>query len=345
MPSSKRFEEPEEVFRLWDPVEIYDIPAPEWAVEEMILERGTTLLYGSTNVGKSLLALDWALRMATGINWFNQEVPRRYKVAYVYAEGAAGLQLRYRAYVEGFNLGDWEPVMGTNLRFMGLDESIVLTPRKEAPDGVDWDKFIRSLEDWGPDFVIFDPVQEVFRGIDQKADDQVGKVFALRDRIKHELGAGCIFVHHTNKQGKEYRGVTTWMDLADTGFLVEVPNDQHPALIQLSPKKNRFGSKNHKWDLLLKEQLIKDRRLAGETSVYLTGGARSVTATPDDKTEELLAILRESEEELSHTELQERVEWKIDNTLNDLKSGGLVKKGEGHRGKYSAVMESAVPEL
>ncbi len=313
-----------EPFRLWDPDELYEIPRPVWAVDEILLEKGTTLLYGNTNVGKSLLALDWSLRLSLGFNWFNQEVSRQYKVAYVYAEGAAGLQLRYRAYLEGFDLEDYEPRLRKNLRFIGLEEPVTLTPHKEGITGKDWGRFMETFRHWRPDFVVLDPIQEIFRGIDNKDDGQVGKVFALRDLLKNELDCGLLLVHHTNKQGKEFRGVTTWLDLADTGFVIEA-DERTSAVVEVRPTKNRFGAKDHKWTLALKEQVIKDRRLEGMTSVYMTGGTRTEGSTAEGRAEDIYAWLIDNGP-ARHGAIQDAMEFKIDNYLKKLERTGLVGK-------------------
>ena len=102
--------------------------------------------------------------------------------------------------------------------------------------------------------------------------------------------------------------------------------------------KNRFGSKTHIWDLQLKEQLISDPRLHGETSVYLTGGDRSEAEGPEDRKQALIELLWKHGE-LSNAKLKELAGFKPDNYLKD----DEFVKGEGRYGLWSTTLEA--PEV
>ena len=69
--------------------EMADLPAPEWMIDGLVPQDGLVVLYGVPAAGKSFLALDWALSVATGVPWLGREV-REGEVVYIYAEGARG---------------------------------------------------------------------------------------------------------------------------------------------------------------------------------------------------------------------------------------------------------------
>ena len=69
--------------------EMADLPPPEWLIEGLVPQDGLVVLYGEPRAGKSFVALDWGLSVATGVPWLGHEV-RSGEVVYIYAEGTRG---------------------------------------------------------------------------------------------------------------------------------------------------------------------------------------------------------------------------------------------------------------
>ena len=90
-------EEPEPRFRLLTIEDLKSLPKPEWRVEGLLPESGLVELYGPPGVGKSFLALDWALSIAAGTPWQERKV-REGDVIFVCAEGSSGLLKRVIAW-------------------------------------------------------------------------------------------------------------------------------------------------------------------------------------------------------------------------------------------------------
>jgi len=49
-------------------------PAPEWLVEDVLPEHGTSLFYGKSGIGKSFLTTDLAYAVFTGQSWHGHTV-------------------------------------------------------------------------------------------------------------------------------------------------------------------------------------------------------------------------------------------------------------------------------
>jgi hypothetical protein len=79
--------------------EIAKLPPPEWLIDGLVPQDGLVVLYGEPAAGKSFLALDWALSIATGVPWLGREV-KQGEVVYVYAEGVRGLTQRVTAWLQ-----------------------------------------------------------------------------------------------------------------------------------------------------------------------------------------------------------------------------------------------------
>jgi RecA-family ATPase len=84
-------------FKLLSLDEIENLPPLEWLIEELLPARGLAVLYGAPKLGKSFLALDWALSVAAGKRWLGRMV-RKGDVVYIYAEGVSGLRSRTAAW-------------------------------------------------------------------------------------------------------------------------------------------------------------------------------------------------------------------------------------------------------
>jgi RecA-family ATPase len=66
-------------------------------------EDGLVVLYGDPAAGKSFLALDWGLSVATGVPALGHEV-KKGEVVYIYGEGIRGLRQRAEARLKEHNL-------------------------------------------------------------------------------------------------------------------------------------------------------------------------------------------------------------------------------------------------
>ena len=63
-------------FKLLSLDEIDDLPPLKWLIEGLVPAGSLAVLYGAPKVGKSFLALDWALCTAAGKPWLGRKVPK-----------------------------------------------------------------------------------------------------------------------------------------------------------------------------------------------------------------------------------------------------------------------------
>src|SRR5258708_34501274 len=76
-------------FKLLTDQEIANLPPITWRIDQYVPQGGLTFLYGPSAVGKSFLALSWAMAVATGAEWMGRKVTPG-PVVYVAAEGGRG---------------------------------------------------------------------------------------------------------------------------------------------------------------------------------------------------------------------------------------------------------------
>lgn len=98
--------------RLWTVPGLLDNPVKrEWLVEGVIPTGALITLFGETGTGKSFVALDLALSISTGIDWFGRKVAHAPAI-YICAEGFSGFGTRIRAWLQHKGVHRDTPLLG-----------------------------------------------------------------------------------------------------------------------------------------------------------------------------------------------------------------------------------------
>jgi AAA domain len=84
---------------------LHELPDIDWLVEDLLQESTISIMSGNGGVGKTFIALDFALHIAHGIPWQGKRV-KQGSVLYIYSEGARGLHYRVKAWKKHFMKGD-----------------------------------------------------------------------------------------------------------------------------------------------------------------------------------------------------------------------------------------------
>jgi hypothetical protein len=165
--------------------DLYKIPETQPLIEGVLDLDSTAILYGDSYTGKSLIALDWALSIATGIAWDGRKVqPGR--VLYIVGEGLSGTRPRAEA---------WKIQSG-----VGYHPNLALGPH--APNLLS-DRGREELRWWvgeaDPVFTILDTVARHIPGGDENEFQTISYVVETLDWIKETTGGCALAVHHTGK--------------------------------------------------------------------------------------------------------------------------------------------------
>ncbi len=204
-------------------VEIVDIarllslPEPEWLIEDYLHQYEIGVIYGQPNVGKSFVALDWALSIAAGIPWLDSFKTRQAPVLYLAGEGGPSLQKRVDSWLKFHKLSMSAVPIYFQLRPIALREEDVIVDVCEAlaeihtSDGVE--PGVR------PGLVVVDTLSQFLMGGDENGTDMALFVSNLR-RLSQEEDMSVLIVHHTNKGGESERGHTALRGNVDVMFKV-----------------------------------------------------------------------------------------------------------------------------
>ncbi len=191
--------------RLLSDGDLDGLPDPSWLIAP-ILERGSlAVLYGQPGVGKSFIALDWALSIETGKPWCGRVVVPG-KTLYIAAEGANGLKKRLKAWKAERNGGARvgtlflpEPVQ---LIEVGAQDSLLRALQVEQASNC-------SL-------IVVDTLARCLVGGAENASEDMGRFVEACARLQRETGTAVLVIHHCTKKGLELRGSGVLAGAADT---------------------------------------------------------------------------------------------------------------------------------
>jgi hypothetical protein len=193
-------------------------------VRGVLGEGGLSVLYGLPGAGKSFLALDLALAVATGQPWMDR-VTRPGPVIYAAGEGVSGLRMRGQA-IAKIKCFDQPRVFFLPHALSTPDEGEKLAALLDQ---------VQTTCNAPPVLLIFDTLSRFFgEGDDENsAKDMKRFVGAVSALIAKCPTLHVMIVHHSGKDPvKGMRGSSSLQGAADTVIQVRKDRDRHIAFIE-----------------------------------------------------------------------------------------------------------------
>lgn len=190
--------------------ELEHLKPVRWLIEGVLPESGFVVIYGSSGAGKSFVALDYALKLAQGMN-----------VVYVAAEGEWGYRARVGAWVEHHKLG--------------VGSLYVCLGAVNLYETDDFNAFVDGLRLHSPKLVVVDTLAMCSTGADENNARDMGRIVKACKYLQHTFACAVLVVHHTNKGGVAERGSGALRGAADVMMKVSAHDD----LIVVEPSKTK----------------------------------------------------------------------------------------------------------
>jgi hypothetical protein len=198
-------------FRVLRLSELANLPTPEYLVDGVLPAAGNGVLYGLSGTGKSFLALDWALSLASGqVAWMGRAI-KPGPVAYLAAEGQAGLSQRIRAWMHANQVTE-EPDLYI------IPDAVQLL---DLLDGQALLDAIRGRVEANPVLIVLDTLAKCMAGGDENSTQDMGLVMASQDYLRTKTGALVLFIHHPMKHGELERGNSSLRAAQDVMLLLK----------------------------------------------------------------------------------------------------------------------------
>lgn len=208
-----------------------------WLVKGALPNSGVAFLVGSSKAGKSFLAIDTSLRIASGQEVFGRRV-RQVGVTYVAAEDAAGCRSRVAAWRKSF-------VPDYDLAFDLIGEPVNLLDPESVTELIDGLRASKArFEDLGCPLglVVFDTLSRCLPGVDENNSQDMSRAFTVLKRIGSYTGALTLVLAHFGKAGEE-RGIRGWsgMDANSDATITLERDKENDALRILTLSKVKNG--------------------------------------------------------------------------------------------------------
>jgi hypothetical protein len=214
-------------FRVYDDVELEQLPDLAWLVEALLPASSLAAMFGAPGSGKTFVALDLAMQIATG-QAFLEHATLRGGVLYLAAEGSAGLRRRVRAWKAAHNRAG---------------ERLGLQLITEAPNllmAADVEHILRAAAarpgDAGPPaplrLIVIDTLARSMPGGDENSTEDMSTVIEHADRLRRASGATVLLVHHARKDNDVERGSTALRGGVDTLLLVKNEDGERALLCE-----------------------------------------------------------------------------------------------------------------
>jgi len=290
--------------RLLTTDQLRKIPPPEFLINPLLPQPGVGLLYGPPTRGKTFLSIAWALSVGTGTPWEANGgyAVQRGLVIYVAAEGAHGLAKRVQAWEA------WNGCTADGVLWYPQPVSLITTGSVVT--------FADAVAPHEPALIILDTLARCSVGGDENSAKDMGLVVESLGFLARELNCTTLGVHHSRKDGSEYRGSSALLGAVDTA--IELTGDGRS--MSLSCFKQKDAAPFPPVELELHEV---------EVSCVLRGVA--VTTTGWERSDDLLDLICQvaATEAIATGRLRTMAEesLKIPERSYYRLIGGLVEKG------------------
>ncbi len=238
--------------------ELMAMPPIKFLVDSLFTEHGFSVMYGPPGCGKTFLALDIALCVATGQEFHEMEV-KQGAVLYIAGEGVGGLGKRVKAWIDKRGVG----VNEKELPFYVLPTAVDFT---NPADVEKLSATIQLLEEQAGGFslIVVDTVARALLGADENSATDIGKFVKTCDTLKQRYHAALIGIHHSGKDGSRgMRGSSALLGAVDTSIQIKKSGAQ----ITLVTEKQKDAEPAGNYFFQMESTEI--GTFGAETSVYL----------------------------------------------------------------------------
>jgi hypothetical protein len=261
--------------------QVFVLPPPVWQIDQHFAVGSLVTLFGPSGVGKSFVALDYALCIATGRPYLGRFESLRGPVLYIAGEGVSGLRNRVKAWLAHHE------VVTPPRNFVFIPATFNLLNEAEIDEVI---QIARDDLGQNPSLVVIDTLARNFGGGNENATQDMNLFITNLDRLKAEFGCTVLVVHHTGKDAaKKERGNTALRGASDTMILLDETDNSDG----IAGGAAVFCEKQ-------KDAPEFDRNVLLKHRIELEDGQESLVFVPKDKTATEYQFLKPVLKELLH---------------------------------------------
>ena len=204
--------------------DIKNLPPVTWLINKVFPTKSFGIIYGLPGKGKTFVALDMALSIASGVEWHGSNTEQG-NVLYIAGEGVGGLSKR---------IGSWYQDKG----IQPDDSFLVLPTALNLIQEQDVNKLILSIMECNKKFslIVVDTVARSLLGGGENSSTDIGLFVKSCDAIKDFTGATVTGIHHSGKdEQRGMRGSSALLGAVDT--VIRVTQEQ--SIVNLVMEKQK----------------------------------------------------------------------------------------------------------
>jgi AAA domain len=273
--------------------DLNSLSEPSDFIEGLLCDGQLSVLYGDANVGKSFIALDFALRVALGWKCHGREVDRGL-VVYIAGEGAGGMRRRVDAFLKHHGIHEI-----ANVPFALIPYTVNFRDQSNVDDLVKTIREAAARLGVPVRWVIVDTLSRALAGGNENAPDDMGALVRGADQVRLATGAHLTFVHHTGKDdSKGARGHSLLRAAVDTEIEVWRSKGTEGAIgVTVTKQRDLEIGRGFAFKLLRVELGTNAReKLITSCVVQATTVRPALTETEQQAYDTLTTLLTESEE-------------------------------------------------
>ena len=215
----------------WDELLSVETPQREMLFDPMIPEGGYIVLYSPPKAGKSLLALEIALTVATGEARMGQALRDPHSVMYFDFENGRS-DIRERMEDMGFSQGDPRlPLLRSHFHYLSFPP---MDPLDTPKGGADLAVAVEKLR---PKLVVIDTAARVVEG-EENSSDTYRRFHRHSATLLKRLNIALLMIDHSGKDpGKSVRGTSDKVGAADVVYQLTATGNR----IVLNAKAKRIN--------------------------------------------------------------------------------------------------------
>jgi len=238
-------EKPDDLFPSMTAEQLEAQVRQEDLIEETIVMRKVSMLWGDSNTGKTYVAISMALSIATGRDWMHKRVTQG-GVIYILAEGSDDAGGRQKAWRDQYGV----PLSELSGFLVIGKQTHLVRDRTKLMRSIERD--VNSLSSKGIDtvLVVIDTLRMCTSGIDENSS-LMGEAIDTAILIRETFGPHVMIVHHENKNGK-YSGHSSLRSNVDEAIQIKENKDSSD-VIEFMDEKRRGRAKKREPLMLLRK--------------------------------------------------------------------------------------------
>jgi len=266
--------------------ELLAMPEPEYLVNRMLPQVGIGQMFGQSYAGKTFVAIDLAMSLATAQDtWMGETIDNACQVVYVAMEGGFDLGQRIGSWMSGNT-----PLSTDGIRFM-VEQPFNIMNNDDVKD------LVADLEKAriAPGMVIFDTQSLAAPMVDENSNSEMTDFMSRVKQLSKRLGCFVLLLHHTGHgEGARARGASA--QYANLDVSLKISGGQDAVIKKIDFEKLKFGP--------LPEEAIEFILQEEENSAYAKLATRAEIATNYNR---VLATIHELGEDASPRNVREAV--------------------------------------